>query len=107
MSVSSSDDLASTRVLFEQWRGTRQSHSKISVELWQAVVTLQDRYSASQLCRELRLSAGALRSHLQAARVQPSARPVFVSLPAPPFHGSAPVVGTAPTEEIRLIWERA
>jgi hypothetical protein len=104
---SASDDLARTRALFEQWRATRVGRSKIPDELWQAVVALHDRYSASQLCRELHLSAGALRSHLQAARAKPSSPPAFVSLPCPPFHGPAPVVGTASTEEIRLIWERA
>jgi hypothetical protein len=108
MSLSSSDDLAQTRVLFEQWRATRQGRSKIPDELWQAVVALQGRYSASQLCRELRLSAGALRSRLQAAaRAKRSSPPAFVPLPCPPFHGPAPVVGTVPTEEIRLVWERA
>jgi hypothetical protein len=107
MPLAPSDDLARTRILFEEWRATRQGRSKIPEELWQAVVALQDRYSASQLCRELRLSAGALRSHLQAARVQPSARPVFVSLPAPPLRGPAPAAFTVPVEEIRLLWERA
>jgi hypothetical protein len=107
MSLSSSDDLARTRVLFEQWRATRQGRSKIPDELWQAVAALQDRYSASQLCRELHLSAGALRSHLQAARAKPPSPPAFVALPSPLFHGPASVVGTAPTEEIRLVWERA
>jgi hypothetical protein len=108
MSLSPSDDLARTRVLFEQWRATRPGRSKIPDELWQAVVALQDRYSASQLCRELHLSAGALRSHLQAAvRAQQPSPPVFVPLPSPPFGGPAPAVLTAPAEEIRLIWERA
>ena len=107
MSLSSSDDLARTRVLFEQWRATRQGRSKIPDELWQAVMALQDRYSASQLCRELHLSAGALRSHLQAARAKLPSRPAFVPLLSPPFHGPAPVIGTAPIEEIRLVWERA
>ena len=44
-----SDDLARTRVLFEQWRATRQGRAKIPDELWQAVVALHGRYSASQL----------------------------------------------------------
>ena len=56
MPLAPSDDLARTRILFEEWRATRQGRSKIPEELWQAVVTLQDRYSAFQLCRELRLS---------------------------------------------------
>src|SRR3954454_25369318 len=106
--ASASDDLVRTRALFEQWRSTRQGRSKIPEELWQAVVSLHGRYSASQLCRELHLSAGALRSHLQeAARAQPSSRPVFVPLSSPPFRGPAPAVLTAPAEEIRLVWERA
>src|ERR671932_713326 len=103
-----SDDLARTRALFEQWRAMRQGRSKIPDELWQAVVALHDRYSASQLCRELRLSAGAWRSHLQeAARTQPPSPPVFVPLPSPPLCGPAPAVLTAPAEEIRLLGERA
>jgi hypothetical protein len=108
MTLSPSDDLARTRVLFEQWRATRQGRSKIPEELWQAVVALHDRYSASQLCRELHLSAGALRSHLQeAARVEQSSRPVFVPLAGPPLPGPTPTALTVPFEEIRLLWERA
>src|SRR3954464_5845516 len=38
MSLSSSDDLARTRVLFEQWRATRPGRSKIPDELLQAGV---------------------------------------------------------------------
>ncbi len=53
-----SDDLVRTRALFEQWRAARQGRSKIPDELWEAVVALHGRYSASQLCRELHLSAG-------------------------------------------------
>jgi hypothetical protein len=108
MSLSSSDDLARTRVLFEEWRATRQGRSKIPDELWQAAVALHGRYSASQLCRELHLSAGALRSRLQeTARAKQASRPAFVALPSPPFNGPAPAVLTAPVEEIRLVWERA
>ena len=71
------------------------------------MVALHDRYSASQLCRELHWSAGALRSHLQeAVRAQQSSLPVFVPLSSPPFRGPASAVLTAPVEEIRLLWER-
>src|SRR5947209_1935546 len=128
MSVSSSDDLARTRVLFEQWRATRQGRSKIPDELWQAAVALHGRYSASQLCRELRLSARALRSHLQKAMPETAlSRPTFVPLqaeplgwPAPalptaaaaeiraePLGWPAPALPTAAAAEIRLVWERA
>src|SRR5437763_16721961 len=103
MPLAPSDDLARTRILFEEWRATRQGRSKIPVELWQAVMALQDRYSASQLCRELHLSAGALRSHLQAARAKPSSPPAFVPLPSPPLRGPAPEVGTGPTGEAALL----
>ncbi len=59
------DDLSRTGALFEQWRATRSSlHEKIPEELWQAVMALRDRYPVSQLCRELHLSAGALRCEL-------------------------------------------
>jgi hypothetical protein len=102
-----SDDLARTRVLFEQWRATRQGCAKIPDELWQAVVALHGRYSASQLCRELRLSAAALREHLSpvsAEKTRPS--PTFVPLsPA----GSSQPIPSVPltTPVIRLAWERA
>ena len=84
--ASASDDLVRTRALFEQWRSTRQGRSKIPDELWQAAVALHGRYSASQLCRELHLSAGALRSRLE--KVMPetaSSRPTFVPLRAEPL----------------------
>src|SRR3954452_22615577 len=102
MSVSTSDDLARTRVLFEQWRATRQGRSKIPDELWQAVVTLHGRYSASQLCRELRLSAGALRSRLQeGASEKSSSHPTFVPVRAEPFGWPATTVPLVSTAEIR------
>src|SRR4051794_13419432 len=66
MPTALSDDLSRTRVLFEQWRATRSSlREKIPEELWQAVVALRDRYPVSQLCRDLFLSAGALRARLR------------------------------------------
>lgn len=103
-----SDDLARTRVLFEQWRAARQGRSKIPDELWQAVITLHGRYSASQLCHELRLSAGALRSRLpKTVPAKPSSLPAFVPLRAESFPWPTPTVSTASAEEIRLVWERA
>jgi len=102
---SASDDLARTRLLFEQWRATRVGRSKIPEELWQAVVALHGRYSASQLCQELRLSAGALRSRLpQTTPSKPASPPAFVSLPAQDLSWPTPTVATT---EIRLVWERA
>jgi hypothetical protein len=103
-----SDDLAHTRVLFEQWRATRKGRAKIPDELWQAAVSLHGRYSASQLCRELRLSAGALRSRLQ-ERVseKSSSHPVFVPVRAEPFGWPATTVPLVPAAEIRPVWERA
>jgi hypothetical protein len=47
------DDLSRTRALFEHWRATRSGRGTIPEELWQAVIALRDRYSASQLCHEL------------------------------------------------------
>jgi hypothetical protein len=74
-----SDDLARTRSLCEQWRATRSGRSKIPDELWQAAVALHGRYSASPLCRELRLSAGALHSRLRDTSPEKTkALPVFV-----------------------------
>src|SRR5437868_14318228 len=57
MSATLSEELSRTRALFEHWRATRSGRGKIPEELWQAVIALRDRYSASQLCRELHLSA--------------------------------------------------
>jgi hypothetical protein len=105
--ASASDDLVRTRALFEQWRSTRQGRSKIPDELWQAAVALHGRYSASQLCRELHLSAGALRSRLPKATPKTAvSRPVFVPLPAESLAWPTPAVATAAAEEIRLVWER-
>jgi hypothetical protein len=83
MPTALSDDLSRTRALFEHWRATRSGREKIPEELWQAVIALRDRYPASQLCRELHLSAGALRARLREAEAQPvaTATPEFVPLP--------------------------
>src|SRR3954453_21860301 len=106
MSLSTSDDLAHTRVLFEQWRATRQGRSKIPDELWQAVVALHGRYSASQLCHELHLSAGALRTRLrEREKERPPIPPTFMPLPPGDCGGLAPSE-PIPTGEarIRLGW---
>jgi hypothetical protein len=108
MSVSSSDDLARTRILFEQWRATRQGRSKIPDELWQAVVALHGRYSASQLCHEFHLSAGALQARLRTVENGcPLSPPAFVPLPPTDFRGSASAEPITTGEaRIRLVWER-
>jgi len=104
----SSDDLVRTRTLFEQWRATRKGHSKIPDQLWQAAVALHGRYSASQLCRELHLSAGALRSRLpRTTPATTSTGAAFVPLSAESFGWPAPALPLSTTEEIRLVWERA
>jgi hypothetical protein len=110
MSTVLSDDLSRTRILFEQWRATRSSlREKIPEELWQAVVVLRDRYPVSQLCRELRLSAGALRARLR--EDAPPAAPAtaeFVPLRLETL--GLPVVdrpATPADASIRLVWERA
>jgi hypothetical protein len=102
-----SDDLARTRVLFEQWRATRKGRSKIPDELWQAAVALHGRYSASQLCHELRLSAGALRSRLSEATPDSSSRPAFLPLSTESSGWPTPALPMVVAEEIRLTWERA
>ena len=108
MPSSTFDELARTRALFEPWRAARQGRSKIPDELWQAAVSLHGRYSASQLCRELRLSAGALRSRLP--RTMPtttSARPAFLPLSTDTSDKLASLLPTGFAAEIRLVWERA
>jgi hypothetical protein len=108
MPSSTFDELARTRALFEQWRAARQGRSKIPDELWQAAASLHGRYSASQLCRELRLSAGALRSRLpQTMPTITTARPAFVPLSTDTSDKLAPLFPTAVAAEIRLVWERA
>jgi hypothetical protein len=103
------DDLSRTRILFEQWRATRSGlREKIPEELWQAVVALRDRYPVSQLCRELHVSAGALRARLRQAETQPTAATEFVPLRLENL--SLPVADrpTTPADApIRLVWERA
>ena len=110
MSATLSDELSRTRALFEHWRATRSGRGKIPEELWQAVIALRDRYSASQLCRELHLSAGALRARLREAEAQPTsaATPEFVPLRLETL--GLPVADRpAKSSEafIRLVWERA
>ena len=108
MPSSTFDELARTRTLFEQWRAARQGRSKIPDELWQAAVSLHGRYSASQLCRELRLSAGALRSRLpRAMPTATTARPAFLPLSTDTSDKLAPLLPTVFAAEIRLVWERA
>src|SRR3954466_2985771 len=103
------DDLSRTRALFEQWRATRSSlHEKIPDELWQAVITLRDRYPVSQLCRELHLSAGTLRARLRQAEAQSTATAEFVPLRVETL--GLPVADRPTTQadaSIRLVWERA
>src|SRR3954453_3166675 len=108
MSVLSSDDLARTRAWFEQWRATRQGRSIIPEELWQAVVALHGRYSASQLCHELHLSAGALRARLrEIENGSPLSPPAFVPLPPADCGGLTPSEPiTTGKARIRLVWER-
>ena len=105
---STTDDLARTRTLFEQWRAVRQGRSKIPDELWQAAVALHGRYSASQLCRELRLSARALRSRLPKSMPNTTvSRPAFVPLPIETLGWLTPTSPAVAATEIRLVWERA
>src|SRR3954454_8233541 len=111
MPAALADDLSRTRALFEQWRATRSSlHEKIPDELWQAVIALRDRYPVSQLCRELHLSAGALRARLREAETQPAAPATaeFVPLRLEPLGLPGADRPAKPTEApIRLVWERA
>ena len=104
---SASDDLTRTRLLFEQWRATRPGRSKIPDDWGTAAGALHGRYSASQLCQELRLSAGALRSRLpKAVPVTSSSLPTFVPLRAESLPWPTPTISTS-AEKIRLVWERA
>jgi hypothetical protein len=109
MPTALSDDLSRTRILFEQWRATRSGvREKIPEPLWQAVVALRDRYPVSQLCRELHVSAGALRARLRQAETQPTAATEFVPLPLE--HLGLPMADrpTIPADAlIRLVWKRA
>lgn len=102
------DDLSRTRTMFEQWRATRTGRSKIPDPLWQAAITLQDRYSIGQICRELHLCDTDLRARtraLQATSQSPS--PTFVALPPEAFAPPATTPPVVPPGEIRLVWERA
>ena len=103
------DDLSRTRALFEQWRATRSSlQDKIPEPLWQAVVALRDRYPVLQLCRELHLSAGALRARLRQTETQPSAAAEFVPLRLENLGLPVADRPTTPADApIRLVWKRA
>jgi hypothetical protein len=104
------DDLSRTRALFEHWRATRSGREKVPETLWQAVIALRDRYPASQLCRELHLSAGALRARLREAGGQPAstATPAFIPLSLEALGlPMADRPATAAEVPIRLVWERA
>ena len=104
------DDLSRTRALFEHWRATRSGREKIPEQLWQAVIALRDRYPASQLCRELHLSAGALRARLREADAPSAALPTPEFVPLPLEALGLPVADRSVTPAdapIRLIWERA
>jgi hypothetical protein len=109
MPTALSDDLSRTRILFEQWRATRSGlREKIPEELWQEVVALRDRYPVSQLCRELHLSAGALRARLRQAETQPTAATEFVPLRLENLGLPIADRPTTPADaSIRLVWKRA
>ena len=111
MPTALSDDVSRTRILFDQWRATRSGlREKIPEELWQAVVALRNRYPVSQLCRELHLSAGALRTRLRQADTQPvTAAPAeFVPLRLETLELPGADRPATPAEApIRLVWERA
>jgi transposase-like protein len=109
MPTALTDDLSRTRTLFEHWRATRSGlREKIPEELRQAVVALRDRYPVSQLCRELHVSAGALRARLRQVKAQPVAPAEFVPLSWEAL--GLPVADRSVTPAdapIRLLWERA
>ena len=109
MPTALSDDLSRTRILFEQWRATRSGlREKIPEELWQAVVALRNRYPVSQLCRELHVSAGALRARLRQAETQPTAATEFVPLRLENLGLPIADRPTTPADaSIRLVWKRA
>src|SRR3954454_23325545 len=107
MSATVPDDLSRTRALFEHWRATRSGRGKIPEELWQAVIALRDRYPASQLCRELHLSAGALRARLRESEGQPAASATAEFVPLSLETLGRPVadrLAKSPEASIRLIW---
>jgi hypothetical protein len=109
MPTTLSDDLSRTRILFEQWRATRSGvREKIPEELWQEVVALRNRYPVSQLCRELPVSAGALRARLRQAETQPTAATEFVPLRLENLGLPIADRPTTPADaSIRLVWKRA
>lgn len=103
-------DLLKLKARFETWRRNRQTRARIPEDLRQAAIALRDRYSASTLCRTLRLQPRTLKAPLaanSAASTSP-AHPAAAFFPLPGVESLPPPLSSlrlAPAD-CRLLIER-
>jgi hypothetical protein len=90
----SSPALKHVQELFERWRRQKKRRDPIPQALWNAAVSLTDRYSVHRISRQLRLNFNDLKAR---ARDRP---PAFIELTlAGPGHAGCTVEMAKPTGE--------
>jgi len=103
-------DLADLKAQFDSWRQARTTRAPIPADLRQAAISLLDRYSASTICRILRLNPRSLKpaatvNSSVASATAPSHQAFFnLSHSAQTLSSSLPAHSTNPC---RLMLERA
>jgi Lon protease-like protein len=110
MNSSLPTDLLKLKARFETWRRTRQTRARIPEDLRQAASAMLDRYSASTLCRALRLHPRTLKAPLasNSAATRPPANTAtsfFSLLPSQPPQQQISSLRRAPPDS-RLVIER-
>jgi len=96
MNDSSRPDLEAVRAQFSAWRATRKGHSHLPEALWEAALSLLDRYAPEVVCRTLALKPAFMRKRLGQRSGSRTAAPVFVEL-TPPLLAGASRVATSPS----------
>jgi len=103
-------DLLDLKAQFDSWRQTRINRAPIPADLRQAAISLLDRYSASTICRILRLNPRSLKpaacaNSAVASATASSGQPFFnLSHSAQRLSSSPPAHST---NSCRLMLERA
>lgn len=110
MSNSQLSDLARVRNAFDQWRSLGSKRGRIPDHLWHAAISLLDRHTQSELCRELRLPAREVRRRRQCVDSQTSVAHTFVeasALIASPQPSAQPQAHSAHAlPSVRFVLER-